>query len=282
MYTAASKSKASPTKVLMAYALFGSYALTVYQFVAGGEFSSILTMAAIFQCLAVSFLVLQSLTTGSAAGISARMLTLEAIALVCKLSSTLWLSGYLPFDASGDHVYQAIDILTLALLLWLLYRVLVKQGSTYQAKEDSLRVWPIMLVSLVLAALFHADMDDRPIFDTLWMAGLFMGILSVLPQLWLISAAHGQVEALTSHYIAMMAVSRVMSGIFMWETREDITCEFWVQGYNHAVPAILAAHALHLLLLGDFAYYYVKGLAKQAKQGLSSLPTWSNTLDEMD
>lgn len=258
-----SPSKTLPTKVILAYAFFGLCAYAVYRFVAGGEFSSILTLSVIFQCLSVVFLILQSLSSGSASGISARALTLEALALVCRLSSTLWLNGYLPFDASGDYMYQAFDVITLGLVLWLIHRVVVVQWRTYQAKDDSLPVGPIVVASLVLAGLLHADMNDRPIFDTLWMASLFMGILAVLPQLWLISKSNGQVEALTSHYIGMMAFSRLLSGTFMWETREDITCAFWVQGYNHAVWAILAAHVLHLILLGDFAYYYVKSLAAQ-------------------
>merc|ERR1719168_224092 len=118
------------------------------------------------------------------------------------------------------------------------------------------------LGSFVCAVVLHADMNSRPLFDALWMAGLFIGVVAVLPQLWLISRHGGRVEALTSHFIAMMAVSRALSGIFMWHARFDITCAPWVEGYNHAVWAILAAHFVHLLLLGDFAYYYIKSVAK--------------------
>merc|ERR1719506_2037019 len=85
------------------------------------------------QCLALALLALQLISTGSAAGISARALTLDAIALCCRLSSTLWLNGYLPVDASGDHIFQAFDLCSLAILLWLLYQVLVVKRATYQA-----------------------------------------------------------------------------------------------------------------------------------------------------
>merc|ERR1719266_1691099 len=114
----------------------------------------------------------------------------------------------------------------------------------------------------VLAALFHADMNARPLFDALWMAGLFVSVVAVLPQLWLIAQTGGHVEALTSHYIAAMAVSRILSGTFMWHARFDITCDPWVEGFNHAIWVILSAHFLHVLLLGDFAYYYVKAVLK--------------------
>jgi len=62
-----------------------------------------------------------------------------------------------------------------------------------------------------LAALLHADEDRRVIFDTLWMAGLFVSVVAVLPQLWLITKSGGRVEALTSHYVAALALSRVMA-----------------------------------------------------------------------
>merc|ERR550539_169715 len=255
--------KAPPNQVLAAYAMFIGSALAMYHMVANGEFSSILTLAVMLQCLAFALLSLQTLMTGHAAGISARALALDAVALIFRLSSTMWLQGYLPVDASGDWLYQAVDVCSLVLVIWLLRRLLVEQQSTYQKEQDSFPAAPMVLAALVLAALFHADMNSRPIFDTLWMAGLFVSAVAVLPQLWLIARTGGRVEALTSHYIAAMALSRALSGIFMWHARFDITCEPWVEGVNHAIWAILGAHIAHILLLSDFAVYYVKAVVKK-------------------
>merc|ERR1719409_762620 len=138
------------------------------------------------QCLAVVLLGLQTISTGSASGISAKALSLDALALCCRLSSTLWLNGYLPVDASGDYVYQIVDICTLCILVWLLRQVLVVKRLTYQAEEDSMPVLPVAIGALLLAGLLHGDMNGRPIFDTLWMASVFVSAVAVLPQLWLI------------------------------------------------------------------------------------------------
>lgn len=266
--------KGGPSQeVAAAYGIFAVCLLTVYHFVANGEFSSILTMSVMFQSLSFAMLGLNTAARGSVAGISARALFLEALSFACRLSSTTWLNGYLPMDASGDFVYQASDMCSLMIIVWLLHRVLVKDRRSYQEEEDSLPLLPMILGCFVLAGLLHADMNSRPLFDGLWMAGLLLGTVSVLPQLWLITRTGGVIEAIMSHYIAMLAVSRVLSGAFMWHARYDITCVEWVQGFNHAVWAILAAHAFHLLLLADFGYYYIKAVAQKGLSCQIELPT---------
>jgi len=267
--------KHSPTpKVTAAYAVFIMAGFVVYHTFGKGAFSAILTMAAVIQCLATSLLAMQVVSTGSADGVSARALILDAVAFACRLSSTTWLDGYLPTDVTGDWVYQLLEICALALTLWLLHHVLVNKRPTYNAEEDSLPIGGMILGCLVLAILFHADLDDKPVFDTLWIMALYIAAVQVLPQLWLISKKGGRVHGLTSHYVMAMAVSRFLSGLFMWHAREDLTCVEWVKGYNHAAYAILGAHAVHLLLLGDFAYYYVKGVSKNGLS-CSVLPTIS-------
>jgi len=222
----------------------------------------VLTFSVMFQCLAVVLLGLQSLSTNSASGISAQALVLEALSLSFRLSSTVWLNGYLPVDKTGDFFFQAVDVCSLVIVIWLLHRVLVVQRDTYQASDDTIPIAPIVLVSMVLAMVFHGDMNGKPLFDALWMASLFMGVAQVIPQLWLI-ARQGAVQALTSHYIAALAISRLFSGTFMWYSRKHITSKPWVEGINHAPWVILGAHAIHLLLLADFGYYYGKAVVKQ-------------------
>jgi len=255
------KKGAQPSKVMGAYLALLGMAAIVFE-VAAGEFSSILTMAALLQTFAFVLLVLQIASTGHAGGISAGALSMDALALVCRLSSTIWLNGYLPVDSSGDVAYQLIDLCSLALVLWLLRWILVVQRSTYQAEADTFPVVPTTICAVVVAALLHADMNNRPFFDTMWMAGLFISAVAVLPQLWLSCRTGGRMEALTSHYIAAMALSRAVSGSFIWYARGDIVCKPWVEGFNHSVWAILCAHVLHLLLLGDFTYYYVRSLSR--------------------
>merc|ERR1719155_89185 len=112
------------SRVAVAYLIFIAIAMWMYHLVADGEFSAVLTLSAVFQCLAFCLLGLQALSNGSVRGISAKSLQLDALALVCRLSSTTWLNGYLPYDATGDYLYQCFDALSLGMVCWLLYRVL--------------------------------------------------------------------------------------------------------------------------------------------------------------
>merc|ERR1719174_3475776 len=84
-----------------------------------------------------------------------KSLTLDALALACRLSSTTWLEGYLPADQTGDYLYQVFDALSLAMVLWLIHRVTKVQSKTYDADEDTFPTVPLALGCLVLAAIFH-------------------------------------------------------------------------------------------------------------------------------
>jgi len=261
--------------VMLVYVVFITVAGLVFHLIAEGEFSSVLTLSAIFQCLAFSLIGVQALSTVQ--GISTTSLQLDAFALACRLSSTVWLEGYLPNDQTGDYLYQAFDALSLIMVLGLLYRVLNIRKKTYQyeAGEDSLSAVPFAVGAFGLAGLLHGDLDDRPLFDTLWMCGLFVSAVAVLPQLWMMTRSRQGVQPLTSHFVAVMAVSRVLSGSYMWHAHSEITCEPWIGDFNHTGYSILAAHAVHLMLLADFAYFYGKNIVTKGMQAPLALPeTW--------
>lgn len=274
MIKPSSKTSSIPTSVTTVYMVFGAVAFMVHHLIANGEFSSILTLSAVFQCLAFSLLGLQALSTGSVQGISAKSLQLDAFSLVCRLSSTTWLQGYLPYDASGEHLYQTFDVLSLMMVLWLLYRILLVQRSTYDADEDELAPWPFAVVCLVLAANLRGNLDNRPIFDTLWMCSVYSSAISVIPQLWMMTHSGKSVPALTGHFITVMAVARIVSGCYMYHAVEEIESDgYWIGTFNHAGYSVLAAHVVHLILLGDFGYYYFKNLATKGVDAPLDLST---------
>jgi ER lumen protein retaining receptor len=225
-------SKAS--QLILVDAAFAIVALMAYHWIGEDQFSSILTISAIFQCLALCLLVVHALSNGSIHAISAKSLKLEGVALACRLSTTVWLEGYVPTDHTGDWLYQCIDGLSLSLVLGLLYHLRKAQKAQHNASEvdaDSLPAMPFVVGSVVIACLFHGTIMTYLIFDAIWMCGLFVGIVAVIPQLWLMTHNGGKKPALTSHFIAVMAFSRVLSGSYMWTAAKEITCEPWIEGF---------------------------------------------------
>lgn len=257
---------ATPTKPLgIMYLLFLMSTSAVYFGMAKMEFSSILTLSGMAQCFAINLLALQPLRTGSVSGISIQSLLLHMIAFGCRLSSTTWLNGYLPMDASGDWFYQAVDIFALVVAICLFCRVLAGQESMWRAARTMLSVVPAVFVAFSLAAILHADLDLRPAFDTLWMAGTFMGSVAVLPQLWQISAkgcsssSEIQAEAIASHSVTAMCMGQVCNALYIWYARNDVTYTPLIEGINHPVWAILLAHLLPIAFMCDFSSFSILG-----------------------
>lgn len=253
-----------PSKSIVgAYVLFGSSASLMWHLVAEGEFSALLTLAGMVQTLAVCLLIVQVVSCGGATGVSARALELDAVSLVFRLANTVWLNGYLPVDATGDWICQTVDAIALSGVVGLLYQIKQKYRHSHQEEHDTFSVPLAVCGALILAGLFHADMNNRPVFDTLWMASQFLAVVGLFPQIWLIMRTGGKVEALTSHYIAAMALGRLLNGSFMWFARHDVTCNPWFADVNHAVYAILCAQLVQVVVLSDFAFVYIKAVATQ-------------------
>jgi len=269
--------KSPPPAVVTCYVLFFTASAGLFHLVWSDtdSLSAIFTVSAMLQCLAMLLLASQIISNGSADGISVRAVGMEAVALCCRLSSTLWLNGYLPVDVSGDCFYQSVDLVALATAIWILYQALDVKRTTYNVDNDSFPVLPLVIASFVFAMLCHGSLNNRPLFDTLWMAGLNLASVAVLPQLWLIMRTGGKVGPLMSHNIMAMGLSRALSGTFMWMARYDIMEDPMASRVDVTVLAILGAHLLNLLLLADFGYMYVKAVMSQGLQCQIELDTSS-------
>merc|ERR1719454_2158797 len=124
----------------LAYIIFVLVAGFVFYEIAEGEPSSVLTISAIFQCLAFSLLGVQVLS-GNFSGISTKSLQLEAVAIASRLVSTTLIDGYVPSDTTGDYLYQCFDGLSLVMALWITCRVLSARREDLvgdEAAEDCL------------------------------------------------------------------------------------------------------------------------------------------------
>jgi len=233
--------------------------------------STFITLAMAIQCFAFMCLRLKISRTKSVAGISGRTLMLQAVSCALRLCSTTWLNGYIPVDGTGDWLYQLLDLCALLLVLQLLYCVFRTHRSMYQEEHDTFNVELMALGCFVLAVLVHPDLNNRPVFDTLWTAALYIDVVAMMPQLSLMTKIRGEVEALTSHYVGATALSRATSLIFWYHGFVELAP--LDGGFNLAGWAIIAAHLLQVLLLCDFLFYYIRAMISTGSARFE-LPTY--------
>jgi len=250
--------------VMLSYLVFLGLAGAVWHLLSDQDFSMTLTFSVMTQTLAFGLLALQVENNRSVAGLSGRTLVLYATMLVLRLSSTLFYNGYLPVDRTGDHVYQISDIISLLLVCQLLYKVHRSScRGTYQKDKDTVDVQTIVFLCFVLAVIVHPEMDHALLFDIAWTTSLYVDSVAMIPQIWMITKNGGLIDGLTGHSVALMAFSRFLSGLFWYHAYEDVAeahhSPMGIPG-TYAAAAVVAAHALMILFLGDFLFYYTKNV----------------------
>merc|ERR1719487_2778260 len=118
---------------------------TVFQQIADQEFSCVLTMSVLSQCLSFVLIALQISNAKSVAGISGKTMILQALALCFRLSSTLFLDGYLPLDKTGDMMYQMVDVFSLMMVLNILQCIYKSHSVTYEREADTVDIKNIVM-----------------------------------------------------------------------------------------------------------------------------------------
>merc|ERR1719271_208612 len=140
--TLSNSSRQDVQTVAASYTSFVVVAYIVYIVLSDG-LSSLLTLSAGLQALAFLLLCLKVKGQTSVSGISATMLAMYSVTLILRLSSTLWLNGYLPADSTGDWMFQCIELSSLCLSVWLLQWVVhvrrtTMEGSVQEETQDNM------------------------------------------------------------------------------------------------------------------------------------------------
>merc|ERR1719506_3562597 len=193
------------------------------------------------------------------------MKTLEVYVLVFlfRLSSTLVRNGYLPVDRSGDFVYQIADIFSLVSVFKLLNCMHTHRRS-YQEEFDTFSLDRVVPIAIVMAMCIHGNLNNHWFFDTVWTISMNLDTIALLPQLFMLAKIGGEVEGVTSHFIALILVSRACQFAFWFYGFRELQRD----GANIAGWWLITAHALQLLLSADFVYYYVKANIKGRRMTL--------------
>jgi len=260
------------------YLAFLAAGCLMWQSFEGLGLSTCITISAAFQLLAYSMLALKVYQQQSVRGISGNALKCYAVVYTSRLTSTTWLLGYLPSDATGDGFYQFLDVMSLLTVLSLLFFVFKKHRSTYQEHEDTFQIGPMLVVCFFAAMILHPDLNDRPFWDTMWTFALYVDVFAMMPQIWMVSKlgkdGAESLEAMNAHYIGAISASRLVYFIFWLHAFREFAPE---DGrFNLSGWAIMSASVIQCLLLADFALMYIKacciGCVRGAMTGQSVQP----------
>jgi len=257
------KHRSDTMSVVMSYVVFSFCAMIVMGVFSECSYSAILTLGAAVQCLGFYLLLVKVQRQRSVAGLSSKTLEVYFLVFIFRLSSTLVRNGYLPVDRSGDFVYQSADIISLVCVLRLL-TCMQTMRKTYQEAYDSFAVGKCVPVCVLMAIVLHGNLNASWFFDTTWTISMNLDTIALLPQLWMLTKIGGEVEGMTSHFIALVLVSRACQFAFWFYGFRELQRD----GSNLAGWQLIIMHALQLLLAVDFMYYYVKANIKGRRMTL--------------
>merc|ERR1719473_2274260 len=266
---------------LMFYLGFLMVAALVYQSYDDVGLSTFLTLSVGIQFFALVCLLYQVEHQVGVQGVSMRSLVMQCFVYGLRLSSSTWLKGYIPTDTTGDGLYQLLDVATLGLAGFLIWRCKTTHKGSYQEQYDTLEIKPLIMACCALAVLVHPDLNDRPLFDTFWTASLYIDSVSMLPQLWMMTRSGGG-QVLTCHYVAAMALSRGMNFVFWFHGYPELALieeEGGEPGSNVAGYAVVVAHVVQLALMADFLWYYVRALCGKLAGGHGLCPAHGEMVD---
>merc|ERR1719313_3089471 len=121
---------------------------------------------------------------------------------------------------------------------------------------------------LAMGVGFHGPLNHAPFFDSVWTIAMNIDMVAMLPQLYMLVSKGGEVEALTSNYIAAVFVSRCCA------------TAFWCWGYDEMAPKdgslnfagywCLFAHGVSVLVSADFMYHYWEAKSGRLNGGCSA------------
>jgi hypothetical protein len=189
----------------------------------------------------------------SVKGISGMTIITYAVVYTIRI----WLA--VPDNWSGDVMDLNIDssfgLLSLLLALDILRSVFVTHRSSYQSDLDVLNVKYLLPGCCVLALLVRPQFHTwTTTYSFVWSSCMYMDVLALMPQVLMMSRGGGKVEAPIAHFVAATFLSRIedLSDTILYHSGHKS------QGELFSYWLVVFIQGLHLLLVADFMYYYVK------------------------
>lgn len=249
------------------------FILLVYHVLSDGDFSFLLTLGSICGMFGQVIIAFKMLSQRSAHGVSVKTMQLYAAVHFFRCCSILIYDGYLPFDRSGDWLYQAVEVASCITCAACAVLVLFVFNSTYDRKYDAFgnlapvphsagALWLLVPCALV-ASIAHPSLNNNWFTDVAWTLAMYLEAVAILPQLFMFQKKGGEVEAFTSHYVFLLGAARFLHFMFWVSSYHELNDRYvdnpfhggWFVGY-----IVLASQIVQLILMADYFYYYIKSV----------------------
>jgi hypothetical protein len=248
---------------VLAYFIFAVVVVCAAQMLSDRVFSALITLGAAFQCMGFVLLRLKVRKQRGVQGISGKSLQMYAVALCCRLYSTLQYNGYLPVDRTGDWLYQVVDLVALAVIYSLIVAVRTTHKWSYHYEHDTCPIMWLVVACFILSYFVHPHLNNRKIPDMAWTCSLYIETVAMVPQLWMLTKLGGEVESLASHYIACVFVSRIMMMGFWVNTYHELKPK--TSDFNMPGLGVMGSQLLQCVIFGDYMYYYIRSIRTNTK-----------------
>lgn len=146
-----------------------------------------------------------------------------------------------------ELVMSTIIGLALSYLSWKYRHTTTKHAAT------PFRIWSIAPAALVFAFFLHPG-DSWWTVQILVAFTMYIEALGLLPQLWLMRNMH-EIEPLTSHYVGLLVIARIMRMVFWFE--------MYMLGENFL--DLFISDLVHTILSADYLFLWCKKLRHGGK-----------------
>jgi len=155
-------------------------------------------------------------------------------------------------------VLETLQFASIPLVLMIISAVFKTYRESYQESLDKLKVRYLLPGCVALALILTPHFKQGILYSYCWTVSFYVDVLALLPQVVMMNFSSGNKVAVPiATFVAATAVSRVVD-LWFWYLRFDLGPQGRWGNFNYSGWIIVSFHVISLLLVADFAYYYVR------------------------
>jgi len=188
-------------------------------------------------------------------------MTMSMYVIVYMLRTALYASES-KWNTPTAVAEPVLSFMSILMALDILRAVFNTYRESYQEDMDVLRIKYLIPMCLILAILVHPDHYRGGVWSFCWASCLYMDVMALMPQVFMMARSGGKVEAPIAHFVAATFVSRADdlwdSLVYETQLRHNNASAYWT---------VVVMQSAHLLLVADFMYYWMKARGHRAALG---------------